>query len=401
MVGTVLSQIINFISSPVLTRLFTPEEFGFLSLYTSVIGPLTVVATLRLETALVIAQDGTERVKLKEFLYALVGRFTLFLFVALAVFAWTVPERFETWYAFLPLGLFFTAVQLVENSDRNHAKEYRHIARGRVVQAIVMAVLAIALGQFTDIAVALILAQLAAVFVSWVYLRRGERHFWQFARNVAPFGDIAKNYSRYLRFTMPASLLDVLSQQIPVFILGYYATKELTGFYGLALKVLILPTSIIGGSVAQVFLRRFSELWNEHNAPLKRQLLKTWGMLLALGVVPYTLLWVFGPELFSLVFGQNWTQAGVFASVIAPMLFCNFVSGPSSSAILVQNNHKMGFYFGLNALVTRGAALFYGAHVGDIMLGFRLWVIVEILSMIAYNATIWVHVLRREKEMAR
>lgn len=400
MAGTLLAQFVNFFSSPILTRLFTPEQFGYFSLFTSFVGPLTILSTLRLETAMVIAQAPAEKWLLRAFLYRLC------LFTALAIagvlgLAYVVPGiQLEAWYALIPLGLYMSSVMLVENAEKNFAKDYSKIAIAKIVQAGTMALVAILFGYYLNVPEALILASLVALVGAWLFLYLPAQKCTVDLRSEALKGPVLKRYSRYLHFTMPASLLDTVSQQIPVFILSYYASKEMAGHYGLALKVLILPTHIIGGSVAQVFLRRFSELWVEPGARLRFQLAKTWVVLLVLGLVPYGLLYLFGEELFSIVFGANWAQAGQLASLIAPMLFVNFISGPSSSAILLENQHVMGLYFGAIAFVSRSVALFYGVYVGDVLLGFKLWVVFEILTMALNNAVIWRHVSGHERRMA-
>jgi O-antigen/teichoic acid export membrane protein len=399
MMGTMLAQLINVVSSPIITRLFTPEQFGLLSLYVSIIGPLTVLCTMRLETALVIAQDQLEKSQIKAFIYRLTVALFFIILATLTGWSFIYPSHYQDWYWLIPIGLFFNTILLIENSDKNYSKKYQKISTAKFFQSVTMALLTILLGYYLNRSHSLITANIIAVAAAWLFLRFPLDRTLTRKFIFQPSGPILSRYSRYFYFTTPASLLDVVSQQIPVFILSYYASKEMTGYYGLALKVLILPTHIIGASIAQVFLRRFSELWNDPAANLKLQLLKTWGALFAIGILPFGVLYFFGDQLFALVFGRDWSQAGVIASIIAPMLFINFVCGPSSSAILVQNNHKMGLIFGVNALITRAATLFYGVYVGDIFFGFKLWVIIEILSMAAYCATIWVNITKRDQNL--
>lgn len=396
--GTVIAQAINLVSSPFITRLFSPSDFGQLSLYGSFIAPLVIVATWRLDTALVISRNVEERLSLKQFIYriSLIACGVVGLVVVASAFF--APAQQLAWAWLLPMGLFFTTAAQVENADRNYRKDYVKISRARVFQAIVMATVSIGIGYLWHINLGLVVATLIGNAVCWAYLGQLRPMGGATARPLSA-ADVTRDYSRYLYFASPASLLDIISQQTPVFVLSYFLGQEITGHYGLALKVLILPTHLVGGAVAQVFLKRFSELWEDRNANLKLSLVKTWASLFALGFVPFGLLLVYGRELFVLVFGSPWASAGDIASLIAPMLFANFISGPSSSALIVQNNHSMSLLYGAIALVIRVGSLFYGAYVGEIFLGFRIWVVLEILSMVAYNVTIWRAVSKRNKAM--
>ena len=396
MMGTVAAQAINLISSPIITRIYSPEQFGIFSLYTSVIGPLSILCTMRLEVAMVISSNQKEMSQLKTFIY----RLSLFLTVLglFLVFGllFVFPGFYRSWFFLVPLGLFFHVALQSESAHKNFLKNYNKIASARILQAGVMAIFAILMGQFFTQQHSLINASIIALVAAWLSIKYPFK-LRTFLPTFAKEDSInLKKYSKYFYFTMPQSLLDTVSQQIPIFILGSYAIKEMTGYYGLALKVLILPASIFGASVAQIFLKRFSELWINKDSQLKIQLLKTWGVLALVGIVPFGLLYLFGSDLFMMVFGDEWKMAGELASLLSPMLYVNFICGPSSTAILVQNDHKKGLIFGVNALVTRAAALFYGVYKDDILLGFKIWVVIEIISMFAYSAVIWHNIIKRK-----
>ena len=49
--GTAAGQIIVMAASPILTRLYSPEDFGLLSVYAGLLGILGVIASLRYQLA--------------------------------------------------------------------------------------------------------------------------------------------------------------------------------------------------------------------------------------------------------------------------------------------------------------------------------------------------------------
>src|ERR1700733_8679269 len=58
--GTMAGQAVSLLLSPVLTRLFTPEAFGQLSVYNSILSLLTTIASLGLELAIPICVTDIE-----------------------------------------------------------------------------------------------------------------------------------------------------------------------------------------------------------------------------------------------------------------------------------------------------------------------------------------------------
>jgi len=58
--GTTLAQALSFLFSPIQTRLFSPEVFGELSVFTSITGIVGIIICLRYELAIVLPKDDDE-----------------------------------------------------------------------------------------------------------------------------------------------------------------------------------------------------------------------------------------------------------------------------------------------------------------------------------------------------
>src|SRR6478609_3136460 len=58
--GTALGQAASIVLSPVLTRLYTPDQFGYLSVYTAALTIFGVIAVLGFELAIPLAANDTE-----------------------------------------------------------------------------------------------------------------------------------------------------------------------------------------------------------------------------------------------------------------------------------------------------------------------------------------------------
>lgn len=94
--GTTVAQAIPIAISPILTRIYTPEEFGPLALYISITSIFSVIATFRYELTIVQVQcdeDAKSLIQLSFFLISIVSFFSLIFAIAYNVFDWNFLQK--------------------------------------------------------------------------------------------------------------------------------------------------------------------------------------------------------------------------------------------------------------------------------------------------------------------
>ena len=62
MTGIAISQAIPIAISPILTRLFTPNDFGIFALYLSIVSIISIVATGRYELAVILPDNDKDAI---------------------------------------------------------------------------------------------------------------------------------------------------------------------------------------------------------------------------------------------------------------------------------------------------------------------------------------------------
>jgi O-antigen/teichoic acid export membrane protein len=77
---------------------------------------------------------------------------------------------------------------------------------------------------------------------------------------------------------------------------------------------------------------------------------------LKLGIVPIAVLLLFGPQLFTVVFGARWALAGNFSQIVAPLMLVAFVVNPVDMTLMLLNRQKMNSLWYLLRLVLTLAA---------------------------------------------
>src|SRR5690606_21930692 len=106
--------------------------------------------------------------------------------------------------------------------------------------------------------------------------------------------------------------LNNLSNQIPIFLLISSFDSTVTGNYSLANSLLNIPGTLLSAAIAPVFLQKAAETFRADAKKLPELVLKVYKKLFYWGVIPFSVLIVFGDFIFRLFLGENWMLAGEF-----------------------------------------------------------------------------------------
>jgi O-antigen/teichoic acid export membrane protein len=161
---------------------------------------------------------------------------------------------------------------------------------------------------------------------------------------------------RFRRFPLlmgPATILNVASQnfQSIFFPLLYGATQA--GQLGVATRLTAAPAGLVSGAVGQVFS---GELVARQDRPHEqRQLVLKTLYLSTMLALPFGFGVAIGADvLISLVLGESWGQAGVYAAVLSAGVAMSMIVSPISSITIVRNSLSTAFYFALAEFFIRG-----------------------------------------------
>jgi O-antigen/teichoic acid export membrane protein len=145
-----------------------------------------------------------------------------------------------------------------------------------------------------------------------------------------------------------------------------------------------VPSAFIGNSVGKVFFKQVSDRYNAEKL-LRPFLLKTWGVLFLITIIPTTVLLIWSEPLFAFVFGEQWSTAGTIAMILAPLLAIDFISAPTGRTLIVLEKQKFMPLFSLINLIARAGGLFLGWYQSDFFMGLIYMVTGHIFGLIIYN----------------
>lgn len=365
--GTASAQLLSVIASPLLTRLYSPDDFGMLAVFTALLAFFTVVSAGRYDLAIPLPDNDQDAAHLVILSFGLVICTTVISAVIFLVWPQQISTAINTpqlanYLWIIPLGVFFLGSYQVFSNWAVRQKQFSVIAKTKIYQSI--GTLAIQLGAHSLGSLALVGGHAAgqgigASGLALSALKRPElKH--------SSWKEIRKQACRYKNFPIFSTwtaLFNTASLQFAplIFIAIFGAT--VTGLYALTLRMLTLPTSLIGNAVGSVFLSEAPKAKRE--GTLAELVTKLHTRLAMAGALPLVILLFFGPDLFALVFGEEWRKAGVYSQWMAPWIYLQFQWSPLSTLATVLELQQQALIAQILTFVLR-----FGSLMIALLLGF-------------------------------
>lgn len=393
--GTTFSQILPFALSPVISRLFNSSDFAIFGLFTSISGIISGIAAGTYEYAIILPKkdiDAKNIMALSIFIsiFTSIVSFLIFVLFKNQIGLLLNNKEISPWLLLVPISVLFLIFNSIIIFWFNRKKEYTSISINKIFRNGSIAFGNIILGFVKIIKGGLLISQIAGDFFATLILTNRFKRKNKISDGITRenIKRVAYEYKNFPLYTLPNTLFNNLSYQLPVLLISSFFTPSITGAYFFSLRILAIPSSLIGASVAQVFYQKFTEIVYEKIHDARKFLIKIWVILFAVGVIPFGLLFFFGKALFVFVFGAEWGTAGEISALLAPMILFMFISSPTSSTYLVLGKQNINVFFGLASCIYRTLAIYIGYISNDFFLGLKFLVIFEIIEVIIYNMVI-------------
>lgn len=374
--GGAIGQAIPLALGPLLTRLYTPEQFGHYTLFAAIAVNCSVVACLRYEYALPLVADET---KARD-LMALCQRVLIATTLASFPLAWWLGAQgnLEGWGWLPPMVAFAGAVQWL-TLWATRAKRFQALAGARLLQyggaaaaqsaaGVVSLVHGLIVGPVLAAAATLVALRRPAPLGGWLALWRVPRSAWLAA---------AREHRSFPLLNTPHAFVGALQDTLTVVLLTWWSGDAAAGFWGLALRYLKAPATLVGGAVSQVLYPRLAG----SDAATSRRVVHQVMLVLGLAVAPLVIaLLLFGPALFEMLFGPRWREAGELARALAPYIGAHFVASPLSVVTMAWERQGWALKLALVGQVLFVGALAIGLQAGGLQGG--AWAVSAV--MVAY-----------------
>jgi len=331
MTGTTIAQAIPIAISPILTRLYTPEDFGVLSLYTSIVAIFASFVTGRFELALMIPKSR----KVVYFLFIIGLSLSIFFSLLIFFFIFIFHDKFlniinneelSIWLYFVPLSVFLLSLFNLLNYFNSKIKLYKDISKAKVVRSFSVSIVQIILGIFHFASNGLIIGQIISQFFANSKLILNIKPLVS-KINIKKLFLLILKYKHFPTIAMFSMLLGVLFQHISNILISTVFSIQVLGYYALIQRVLGVPSSLIGTSIGQVFYQNISDKKN-NLFEVKKIFYNTMNKLFLIAIPIYFTIYFISPYLFGFVFGEEWIKTGEYAQILIPFIFIRFIVSP-------------------------------------------------------------------------
>lgn len=370
--GIALAQAIDVLATPIITRLYNPEDLGALALFASITGIASIVACWCYEQTVVLPKKDEQSVNIIA-LSVLITLGMTFLTLLVMLFGRKnlagilgVP-KLSFWLWFVPLGVLCRGLYLIFNNWSTRKKKFSLLAISRTSQSVTTVGTQIAVIPVIGASAGgLIGGRLVGAVIATAILcvQALKDDFLKLIKSINKF-DIkvmAIEYRKFPYYSSWAELLYVFSDQIPIWLLAYFFTPAVVGFYSLGNRVLRLPINFITQSIRQVYFQKASEL-HAHGKSMKESVQKITLGLLAVGIVPFSILFLFGKPLFASMFGADWSTTGIYAQILSPWLFLAFINAATRTLYTVCQKQDVLFIFRILLAIFSGLSILVGYHL--------------------------------------
>jgi len=345
--GTAVAQLIGIITAPIITRLYTPSDLGVLAVYSSILAIVGIGATLRYEFAYALPKENDDAINLFGLCLILLcitttGFTLILLFGRDLLFNTFDLSSIEQYIWFLLIGFFGMGLYTMLNYWAIRQRDYGRITYTKINQGAGGSVCKILLGILSFGPVGLIIGHIVSQIAGITTLARA---MWKKERDNlkaiswSRMKSVAKTYRSFPVFNFPASIVNTMSLQLPPLMLLALYDSEVVGFYALANMLVVLPGSLISGSMGQAYLGEASKMVRERSRELRSLYVRTLKHLTAIAVPLIGIPALCAPFVVPFIFGGVWAEAGWFCLPLALAVIGDMVVGATSNLTIYGYNH--------------------------------------------------------------
>lgn len=363
--GTGLGQLIVILATPVLTRIYGPEEFGVLTVFISVMGLMIVISALRYEIAIplpsspIIAINLTALSSLIVLGMSVLSGVILFFFGAALAQRLSVPQLTPYLWLF-PVGLLTGGLFQTLSYWHIRQRQFKRLTQAKVGQSTGMVGGQLLMGALKFGAVGLVGGYVLGRIVAGGQLLYSMIRDSRTLFGDIHFGNIKKAARRYRRFPLISSWSALLNQgglqAAPLLLAALYGV-QVAGWFGLAQRVAGIPLTLIGRSVSQVYLGEASRLRNENPAAMRRLFLRTTSKLFLYVGIPLVIGGLTAPWVFGFIFGKPWRISGWYIVALLPMFLGQMVVTPLSQTLNILERQDLQLIWDFFRIIVVASAI--------------------------------------------
>ena len=372
--GRIIGQTIPILLTPLLTRLYSPAEFGVFAIFVAITAILSLLANGRYNLAIMLPEKNESVLNLFALSVLINFAFCLLLLLFILIFQVQLLELFnlhsspEVLYL-LPLGTFVIGLfePLHYLAVRNRL--FKVLAGNMIFQFTLIAILKIVFAFLAIGGLGLIMGHLVGYLAGitlFTFLLLRRKVFVGLRDSVvkARLFNVANVYKKFPMYSLPADTIHAFSKEMPNLLINNFFGGAILGYFSLTQRVLASPITLISSAITDVFREKASNDLRQVGT-CRSVFVKTFQKLFVFSILPFTLLFLFAPAIVPFVFGQEWVQAGEYIRIMTILFFLRFSIAPVSSVLYLTGKQIYKLSWEVSAFIFVVVSFYIGYRYFD------------------------------------
>lgn len=370
--GTVFGQLIIFLFTPLITRIYSPEYFGVYAIYIGFSSIMAIFTTGRYEFAIILPKSYKKSEDVLKLIFgigAIVSLAYLSIVFSYLIFGDMLSNNYQYFIEnklyLIPVSAFVACINSGLYYMAQRKKMYEISAVNNVLQNISTVFINILFGLIISLNFGLILGLIVGQLVSTIFLfKRLKYDLSIFNLDLKVLLSTAKEYVNFPKYMLVSDLATISSQQLPPIIFSLFFNNVIVGNFSLANRILRIPAIILTSSVANVFrneaieeIRISGHCKNIYKFTILR--------LTIMSVLVFSFASFISPYIFEILLGKEWQIAGRMAQIISIMMIFDFIALPFNSLYYILKKQQMYMWLQTVNTLFSLLMLFSGQHFFD------------------------------------
>jgi O-antigen/teichoic acid export membrane protein len=347
---TAVGYLASVIAAPVLTRLFSPVEFGRYGTFMAFPLVCGLLVTLAYDSAVPTPADKNEAANMVAGTVLISGVVSVLLslvYWACLVNHWFALGQFPAWSSWLCFAiLFLPGLVSVMQYWCLRQGWFHTIGSSSLITNVtrVLGQLGLYFLGWLGLCLGELLARVATL--SWlVFFSRNDIRSLAPAVSTRAMATALWRQRRFPIVLLPPMAIDSALSAVALPVVAMLFGAAATGQYFLMKRILDLPAALVQRTIADAYYRRISEHAVQNPERVRPLLVRTFLLIVvasALGSLP---LLFFGPSLFALVFGEPWREAGLLSAIMVPGVVVSLGASPVTRVFAVTQLPGLRYMF--------------------------------------------------------
>ncbi len=364
MSGTIIAQIISFMISPLMTRLYTEEQIGEYTLFLTAVTMFGSVICGRYDMAIVSEKDHKGMFSLIKLSFVITMILSVAVSLGYSIYfcsSDSTQRGFAEIFPWIVAFLLITGFLNIVHSYNNRHQDYKLMATSSVTKEIGKATTIVGFGVLHLGTLGLLISYLfSGVLELWQQAKRLKSNIFEIKKiTTHDLKSVAKKHIRQPVYSVPASFANSFSYAIiNIFVDALFGTVTLA-YYSMSFRMLGIPLSLISNSTSKAYFEKATREYDQTGG-FRKTFMQTSLFLLVLAIPMTVALMIFAPWAFELFFGDGWGVSGEYVRYLAPMFGIRLIVSPLTPTMIICNKQKMELII---------QVLFVAASCGAYLLG--------------------------------